>query len=237
MMRARDGARHRGRAPGLGARDEMSGSTITLTSLGALGGIVSTPVINRPEVAIVGVNKIVVRPVWRDGGFVPRKTMNLSSSFDHRVVDGFDAASFIQRLRALLEAPALLFVEGDMNELPCKVLIIGGGPGGYVAAIRAGQLGLDTILVEEGRLGGTCLNVGCIPSKALIHAAEAFHALRERRRYAMGLSVGRAELDYAKTIAWKDGIVPRLTTGVGALLKKAGVRSLRGRRRSSTARP
>jgi 2-oxoisovalerate dehydrogenase E2 component (dihydrolipoyl transacylase) len=97
---------------GLGARDEMSGSTITLTSLGALGGIVSTPVINRPEVAIVGVNRIVVKPVWRDNSFVPRKTMNLSSSFDHRVVDGFDAASFIQRLRALLEQPALLFVEG-----------------------------------------------------------------------------------------------------------------------------
>ncbi|HXT09103.1 MAG TPA: dihydrolipoamide acetyltransferase family protein [Roseiarcus sp.] len=97
---------------GIGAREEMSGSTITLTSLGPLGGIVSTPVINRPEVAIVGVNKIVVRPVWRDNSFVPRKTMNLSSSFDHRVVDGFDAASFIQRLRGLLEQPALLFLEG-----------------------------------------------------------------------------------------------------------------------------
>jgi 2-oxoisovalerate dehydrogenase E2 component (dihydrolipoyl transacylase) len=96
---------------GVAARDELSGSTITLTSLGALGGIVSTPIINRPEVAIVGVNKIVVRPVWRDGAFVPRKVMNLSSSFDHRVVDGYDAATFIQRLRALIEAPATLFIE------------------------------------------------------------------------------------------------------------------------------
>ena len=92
-------------------REELSGSTITLTSLGALGGIASTPIVNRPEVAIVGVNKIVVKPVWRDGGFVPRKTMNLSSSFDHRVVDGHDAATFIQRVRALLEAPATLFIE------------------------------------------------------------------------------------------------------------------------------
>ena len=107
MKRVTDAARS-----GLGARDEMSGSTITLTSLGALGGVVSTPVVNRPEVAIVGVNKIVVRPVWRDNAFVPRKTMNLSSSFDHRVVDGWDAASFIQRLRTLLEQPALMFVEG-----------------------------------------------------------------------------------------------------------------------------
>jgi 2-oxoisovalerate dehydrogenase E2 component (dihydrolipoyl transacylase) len=96
---------------GVAARDELSGSTITLTSLGALGGIVSTPIINRPEVAIVGVNKIIVRPVWRDGAFVPRKTMNLSSSFDHRVVDGHDAATFIQRLRSLIEAPATLFIE------------------------------------------------------------------------------------------------------------------------------
>ena len=92
-------------------REELAGSTITLTSLGALGGIASTPVVNRPEVAIVGVNRIVVRPVWRDGGFVPRKTMNLSSSFDHRVVDGYDAATFIQRVRALLETPASLFIE------------------------------------------------------------------------------------------------------------------------------
>ncbi|HEY5206740.1 MAG TPA: dihydrolipoamide acetyltransferase family protein [Roseiarcus sp.] len=98
---------------GVAARDELSGSTITLTSLGALGGIVSTPIINRPEVAIVGVNKIVVRPVWRDGGFAPRKTMNLSSSFDHRVVDGYDAATFIQRLRTLIEQPAALFIDTD----------------------------------------------------------------------------------------------------------------------------
>jgi 2-oxoisovalerate dehydrogenase E2 component (dihydrolipoyl transacylase) len=96
---------------GVAAREELSGSTITLTSLGALGGIASTPIVNRPEVAIVGVNKIVVKPVWRDGGFAARKVMNLSSSFDHRVVDGHDAATFIQRLRALIEAPATLFIE------------------------------------------------------------------------------------------------------------------------------
>ena len=107
MRRVSEAARQ-----GVAARDELSGSTITLTSLGSLGGIVSTPIINRPEVAIVGVNKIVVRPVWRDGAFVPRKVINLSSSFDHRVVDGYDAATFIQRLRTLIEAPTMLFIEG-----------------------------------------------------------------------------------------------------------------------------
>ena len=92
------------------ARTELSGSTITITSLGALGGIVTTPVVNRPEVAIIGVNKQVVRPVWQNGQFVPRTMMNLSSSFDHRVIDGYVAASFIQRIKQLLEHPATLFM-------------------------------------------------------------------------------------------------------------------------------
>ncbi len=96
---------------GIAARDELTGSTITITSLGALGGIVSTPVINRPEVAIIGVNKQMMRPVWRDGAFAPRLIMNLSSSFDHRVVDGYDAAMFVQAIRALIETPALLFMD------------------------------------------------------------------------------------------------------------------------------
>jgi 2-oxoisovalerate dehydrogenase E2 component (dihydrolipoyl transacylase) len=106
IARLADAARH-----GKAARDELTGSTITITSLGALGGIVSTPVINHPEVAIVGVNRIVDRPVIRTGGMVARKLMNLSSSFDHRVIDGMVAAEFIQTVRGYLECPATLFVE------------------------------------------------------------------------------------------------------------------------------
>ncbi|MBK7508365.1 MAG: 2-oxo acid dehydrogenase subunit E2 [Comamonadaceae bacterium] len=96
---------------GKATREELSGSTITLTSLGALGGIANTPIINHPEVAIVGVNRMVERPVVRGGAIVVRQMMNLSSSFDHRVVDGADAAAFIQAVRGVLEAPGLLFVE------------------------------------------------------------------------------------------------------------------------------
>jgi len=96
---------------GAATRAELSGSTITITSLGALGGIASTPVINAPEVAIIGVNRMVERPVVANGQVVVRKMMNLSSSFDHRVVDGYDAASFIQAVKALLEHPATLFLE------------------------------------------------------------------------------------------------------------------------------
>jgi len=94
---------------GQATRDELAGSTITITSLGALGGIVSTPVINRPEVAIVGVNRVAERPMIVGGAVVARRMMNLSSSFDHRVVDGVDAARFVQALRERLESPALLF--------------------------------------------------------------------------------------------------------------------------------
>ena len=93
------------------SRDELTGSTLTLTSLGALGGIVSTPVINHPEVAIVGVNRMVERPMVRGGVVVVRQMMNLSSSFDHRVVDGMNAAEFVQKIRGYLECPATLFVE------------------------------------------------------------------------------------------------------------------------------
>lgn len=96
---------------GKATRQELSGSTITITSLGALGGIVTTPVINAPEVAVIGINKLVERPVVRNGQIVVRTMMNLSSSFDHRIVDGFDAASFIQRVKTLLEYPATLFID------------------------------------------------------------------------------------------------------------------------------
>lgn len=96
---------------GKATREELSGSTITITSLGPLGGIVTTPVINRPEVAIIGTNRIVDRPVIRDGAMVARKMMNLSSSFDHRVIDGQVAAKFIQAIRGYLETPATIFVE------------------------------------------------------------------------------------------------------------------------------
>ena len=96
---------------GKGSKEDLSGSTITVTSLGPLGGIATTPVINHPEVAIIGPNKIVDRPVVRHGQIAVRKMMNLSSSFDHRVVDGYDAAEFIQKVRAMLEHPATLFMD------------------------------------------------------------------------------------------------------------------------------
>ncbi|MBZ9773019.1 dihydrolipoyl dehydrogenase [Mesorhizobium sp. CO1-1-8] len=117
-----------------------------------------------------------------------------------------------------------------MKEISCKLLVIGAGPGGYVCAIRAGQLGVDTVIVEAGKPGGTCLNVGCIPSKALIHAAEEFEKVShmEGGNSPLGISLTAPKLDLAKTIAWKDGIVSRLNSGVAGLLKKAGVKTVHG---------
>ena len=116
-----------------------------------------------------------------------------------------------------------------MTELTTKLIIIGGGPGGYVCGIRAGQLGIDTIVVDAEALGGTCLNVGCIPSKAIIHAADEFEkATHFSNSSALGISAGRPSLDLSKTVAWKDGIVKRLTTGVGGLLKKNKVKTIKG---------
>lgn len=110
------------------------------------------------------------------------------------------------------------------------LLIVGGGPGGYVAAIRAGQLGIPTILVEAANPGGTCLNIGCIPSKALIHAAEEFHAACAHAGgdSPLGISAGAPTIDIAKTVGWKEGIVKRLTGGVAALLKKNGATLVHG---------
>lgn len=96
---------------GTALRDELAGSTITISSLGPLGAIATTPIINHPEVAIVGVNRMEVRAKWDGSQFVPRKMMNISSSFDHRVIDGWEAAVFVKRLKTLLETPALIFVE------------------------------------------------------------------------------------------------------------------------------
>lgn len=119
-----------------------------------------------------------------------------------------------------------------MRDLTCKLLVIGAGPGGYVCAIRAGQLGLDTIIVDARPPGGTCLNIGCIPSKALIHAADEFERLTSIAKGSpLGLSLSNPAHDLGKTIDWKDGIVSRLNHGVAGLLKKAGVRLVTGHAR------
>jgi len=115
------------------------------------------------------------------------------------------------------------------ENIDCQVLVVGAGPGGYVAAIRAGQLGLSTVIVEADKCGGTCLIRGCIPSKAMIHAAERFAALGQHQGGHMGMSIsGEVTLDMKALVDWKDGIVNKLNKGVEALLKNAGVKLVKG---------
>lgn len=125
------------------------------------------------------------------------------------------------------------------DRITTKVLVVGGGPGGYVAAIRAGQLGLDTTLVEGDRLGGTCLIRGCIPSKAIIHVAGEFETMHraasKKGRHGISLSAPPA-LDMAELVRWKEGIVTKLSNGVAALCKRAKVRVLSGRAHFSDAK-
>ncbi|AMO23655.1 dihydrolipoyl dehydrogenase [Ramlibacter solisilvae] len=117
-----------------------------------------------------------------------------------------------------------------MRTLTTTLLVIGGGPAGYVAGIRAAQLGVQTIVVEGEKLGGTCLNIGCIPSKALIHAADEFEKARHWANHSpLGIQVPAATIDIARTVKWKEGIVQRLTGGVGVLLKRAGAQVIEGR--------
>jgi dihydrolipoamide dehydrogenase len=117
-----------------------------------------------------------------------------------------------------------------VKDISCKLLVIGAGPGGYVCAIRAGQLGIDTVVVEAKKLGGTCLNVGCIPSKALIHAAEEFKKIARIASGAspLGISAGKPALDLSKTVLWKEGLVGRLNNGISGLLKRAEVKIVEG---------
>ena len=117
-----------------------------------------------------------------------------------------------------------------MQDISCRLLVIGAGPGGYVCAIRAGQLGVDTVVVEAKQPGGTCLNIGCIPSKALIHAADEFARLARcaAGNSPLGISAAAPRLDLAQTMRWKDGIVGRLSTGVAGLLKQNRVKVVAG---------
>lgn len=117
-----------------------------------------------------------------------------------------------------------------MKDMSCKLLVIGAGPGGYVCAIRAGQLGIDTVIVDTRKPGGTCLNVGCIPSKALIHAAEEYDRIVHLAsgRNLLGITTTKPDIDLAQTVAWKDGIVSRLNNGVSGLLKRSRVKMVEG---------
>src|SRR5437763_992517 len=207
--KARDGKL----APG-----DMQGATFTISSLGGIGGTYFTPIINAPEVAILGVCKAQMQPVWNGSEFKPRLILPLSLSWDHRVVDGAGAARFNTFLAGLLGDARRMPSRAEGGPFECDVLVLGSGPGGYAAAFRAADLGQRVILVERYKaLGGVCLNVGCIPSKALLHVAALMDGARDLA--AHGISFGDARVEVEKLRAWKEKVVGRLSGGVAMMAK------------------
>ncbi len=211
------------------ARDELSGSTITITSLGPLGGIVTTP---GHQLSGGGDHRDQPhRRAARDsrgrrGAPVDDEPVVVVRSSRGRR----HAGRRVRAGAAWIPRSSSHALHRLMETVSTTLLVIGGGPGGYVAGIRAAQLGVPTTLVEGEFLGGTCLNVGCIPSKAMIHAAGEFAKARQYAsgHSALGIQVQSPALDLQQTVRWKDGIVGRLTSGVAALLKKSGAQVVHG---------
>jgi dihydrolipoamide dehydrogenase len=160
---------------------------------------------------------------------VPRALLSLSSSFDHRIIDGWGC----RHLRGADQvgagdARAVVLGGRALTDSDVDVAIVGGGPGGYTAALRCAAHGLSTVLVDAEQLGGTCRNVGCIPSKAVIHVGDRYSELGSAGGLeTLGISTTRS-LDLEQTMRWKDAVVDHLRAGVESLLERAGVQTIHG---------
>ena len=155
-------------------------------------------------------------------------------SFDHRIDDGATAQQAMNNIKRLLADPELLMMEDDITNgswrfaVEIRRVVIGAGPGGYVAAIRAAEMGQKVAIIEREYIGGVCLNVGCIPSKALIAAGHHYQESLDSTMF--GVTSENVSLDFAKTQEWKDNkVVKTLTSGVGFLLKKHKVETIEGK--------
>lgn len=194
----------------------MKGASCTISNIGSAGGQWFTPVINHPEVAILGIGRIAQKPIVKDGEIVAAPVLALSLSFDHRQIDGATGQNAMNHIKRLLNNPELLLMEGKqmvVGDFPIETdtIVIGAGPGGYVAAIRAAQLGQKVTIVERGNLGGVCLNVGCIPSKAMLSASHKYETAKHSEEY--GVKAENVTLDFSKVQEFKNGVVERLTGG------------------------
>ena len=228
------------------AMEELVGGTFTISNGGVYGSLMSA-ILNPPQVGILGMHKIQERPVAIDGEIKVRPMMYLALSYDHRIVDGREAVSFLVRSRNVSRTPsvcswtsdgtsrararrrprALRITERRMNDQLFDVVVIGGGPGGYVAAIRAAQLGMKVACVERRTSLGTCLNIGCIPSKALLHSSELFADARDGLN-AHGIRIPTVELDLPAMQDQKAKVVKELTQGIEFLFRKNKVTSIKG---------
>lgn len=216
--------------------DDVSGGTFTVSNLGMFGIDEFHAIINPPQSAILAVSSIVDRPVVIEDEVVVRPIMKLTLSADHRVLDGASAAEFLRDLKSGLEQPARFLVDvrsqmgrptgsSTIQEQP-RVIVIGSGPGGYVAALRSAQMGAEVTLVEKDLVGGTCLNVGCIPTKVLLESAKKLLELKKMSRY--GIKVEEYSFSLDDAVRRKDTLLRGLRNGTERLFTKAGVRLVRG---------
>ena len=179
-----------------------------------------TAVINPPHGCILAVGAGEERPVVKRRRARDRHGDELTLSCDHRVVDGAIGAQFLAAFKKLIEDPLRCCCEavGAMADNSFDLIVVGGGPGGYVAAIRAAQLGMKTAVVEREQLGGICLNWGCIPTKALLRSSEIYHLLHQLDEY--GFSAKDIRFDAEKIVARSRAVAKQLSNGVGFLMKK-----------------
>ena len=221
--------------------DSVHGGTFTITNHGVSGSLIGTPIINQPQAGILGIGAIVKRPVVRslaqtllpsaDDAIAIRPMCYLSLTFDHRVLDGAQADRFVGAVKEYLEAWPVDGYALDssnsgkgyavgymMSNYDYDVVVVGSGPGGYVAAIRAAQLGLRTAVVERENLGGVCLNWGCIPTKALIHNAEVLETLHHAKDF--GMTFENLQVDFSAAVKRSRTIVGRQVKGVNFLMRK-----------------
>ena len=209
--------------------DDLQGGTFTITNGGIYGSMLSTPILNPPQSAVLGMHNIIKRPVVVNESVEVRPVMYLALSYDHRIIDGKEAVSFLKIIKESLEQPKKTFSRYITMTDNFDLIVIGGGPGGYVCAIRAAQLGLKTACVEfRGALGGTCLNVGCIPSKSLLNLSENFHKAKKEFNQ-QGIEIDGIKLNIEKMMSNKNKSVQVLTKGVEFLFKKNKVTYIKGK--------
>ena len=207
--------------------NEYEGGGFSVSNLGMFGIKSFTSIINPPQSCIIAVGAGEERAVVINGKIEIATMMTVTMSCDHRVVDGATGAKFLQTFKQFIEEPAsMLRLAANMADTSFDVIVVGGGPGGYVCAIRCAQLGLKTAVVERERLGGICLNWGCIPTKALLRSSEIWHLMHRLGEF--GFSADNFKYDIKKIVERSRAVSQQLSNGVGFLMKKHKITVISG---------
>jgi pyruvate dehydrogenase E2 component (dihydrolipoamide acetyltransferase) len=220
--------------------DDLSRGTFTITNLGMFGVEIFTPILNKPEVGILGVGKMEKKWIVKKDQPTITPTMQLSFSFDHQIIDGHIAAQFLGRIKEIIESYKQLeticaidikkkvFVEEyPSDKIDADVIVIGGGPGGYSAAIRAAQLGLKVILLEQSKIGGVCVNEGCIPTKSIMETVNLLILLRNAKEREFGLQFDEVKADFKRIFERKDEIVKMISDGIQRNLEQLSIQIIK----------